>query len=454
MTHLVAIIDAGKPGDRLPSVRELMADLGVSPTTVRAAVSELVRAERVEAVSGSGTFILAARCQSVEHEADQSWQTAALGPHHLDIEFPGPLRSTPTADTIDLASGYPDTTLHPRALVTKAMRDAARRPGTHGRAPSEGIEPLRSWFADELHPRRPHEILITSGGQAALSLIFRSLAFPGDTVVMESPTYIGAIASARAAGLTTVATPMDDDGLRVDRLAAVIESTGARLLYVQPRFHNPTGAHLAASRRGPLMDLARERGLIIVEDDWLVDLDDTATRLAPLAAGDSDGHVVHVRSLSKSVAPAMRIAAVASQGAIAERLRAMRSVEDFFVSPILQETALNVITSPAWQRQLRALREELSVRQAALRSALTDLGPWGSEPRGGPLHLWVRTSNGIDAAAFRDAALRHGVSIVAGNQWFPSDPAPGFVRFSNASATTPQIVEAAKRLRPALATLQ
>ena len=449
VTHLDTIIAQGDVGDRLPSVRTLMTELGVSPATVRAAVSELVRADRIETISGSGTFILAEpRPQS--DDGDRGWQTAALSPHHLDIDFPGPLQSTAPPDTIDLASGYPDATLQPIALLTKAMRDAARRPGTYGRAPGEGLEPLRSWFATELHPRGQHDVLITSGGQSALSLIFRSIALPGDTVAMETPTYIGAIAACRAAGLTPAAVTADDSGIRVDQLEAVIEATGARLVYLQPRFHNPTGAHLLAERRQPLMELAAERGLILIEDDWLHDLDDPATRSRPLASNDPNGHVIHIRSLSKSVAPAMRIAGIASQGVIAERLKAMRTVEDFFVSPILQETALNVVTSTGWARHLRAMRLELRTRQAALRDAIAATDCSESNPVGGPLHLWLRLPPHLDALAVRDAALRRGVSIIAGNQWHPSDPRSTHIRLSNASAPVTQIVEGVRRLGSAL----
>lgn len=444
--HLAAIIDQGRAGDRLPSVRSLMGELGVSPATVRAAVSELVRAERIEAIPGSGTFILPER-HGGEVDGDRGWQSVALGPHHLDIDFPGPLRSPPTFDTIDLASGYPDATLQPLSLLTKAMRDAGRRPGTYGRAPGEGIEPLRSWFAHDLHPSAEHDVLVTSGGQAALSLIFRSLALPGDTVAMENPTYIGAIAAARAAALTPSAVPVDAHGIRVDHLAAVVDATGCRLVYLQPRFQNPTGARLAPKRRDPLMALARERNLIVIEDDWLRDLEAPADRLAPLAANDPDGHIVYVRSLSKSIAPAVRIAGVVSRGIVADRLKAMHGVEDFFVSPILQETALNVVTSPGWQRHLRSLRHELAVRQLALRTAINRFDAWKDhEAGGGPLHLWMRLPNHLDALSMRDAALHRGVAIVAGNQWHPSDPQSNHVRISNAAATSSQITDAVQRL--------
>jgi len=150
----------------------------------------------------------------------------------------------------------------------------------------------------------------------------------------------------------------------------------------------------------------------------------------------------------------MRIAGIASQGVIAERLKAMRTVEDFFVSPILQETALNVVTSTGWERHLRAMRVELRTRQAALRGGIAAMECTKSTPLGGPLHLWLRLPPHLDAITVRDAALRQGVSIIAGNQWHPSDPQSTHIRLSNASAPTTQILEGVKRLASALDALR
>ncbi|MEZ5226323.1 MAG: hypothetical protein R2710_06505 [Acidimicrobiales bacterium] len=149
----------------------------------------------------------------------------------------------------------------------------------------------------------------------------------------------------------------------------------------------------------------------------------------------------------------MRLAGVASTGMIAERLKAMRAVEDFFVSPVLQETALNVVTSTGWPRHLRALRTELASRQSSLRAALADLAHPDAILRGGPMHVWLRLPSGLDAVTVRDAALRRGVSVVAGNQWHPSDQRTDHIRLSNASATLPDIVEGVERLRRAMSDL-
>jgi len=424
-----------------------MRDLGVSPTTVRVAVSELVRARRIDTVPGSGTFI-AHPPEATSNAADRTWQSVALGSNQPGPDLLGPLRSPPAPDTIDLASGYPDTSLHPITLLTKAARDAIRRRGTFDRAPSVGLGPLRDWFAEQLTPTRQHEVLITPGGQDALSLVFRSLGLTGDSILMETPTYVGAIAAALAAGLVPVPVPVDDQGVLVDNLEGAADRTGATLFYLQPRFHNPTGAILARDRRGPLMEIAHRHSLIVIEDDWLYDLDDPRTRQAPLAADDAEGHVVHIRSLTKSIAPALRIAGVAATGAIAQRIRTTRSVEDFFVSPILQETALNVVSSPAWGKHLRQMRLRLQERQLLLCQGLSELFP--ADPTGGPLHVWVETPAGHDPDELRSAALRAGVAIVSGVHWHPGDAPTRHIRLSNAAAGPDQIRTGIARLKDSL----
>ncbi len=425
-----------------------MRELGVSPTTVRIAVAELTRAQRIETIPGNGTFIAHVPA-AASSPTDRTWQTVALGSNHPGPDLLGPLRSPPAPDTIDLASGYPEPSLHPTSLLTKAVRDAVRRQGTFDRAPSIGLGPLRDWFAEQITATRDHDVLITPGGQDALSLIFRSLGLTGDAILMETPTYVGAIAAARAAGLVPVPVPTDADGVLIGELEDAANRTGATLLYIQPRFHNPTGAILAEERRQPLMDIASRHNLIIVEDDWLYDLDEPRTRLAPLAANDPDGHVVHVRSLTKSVAPALRIAGVAATGAIAQRIRTTRGAEDFFVSPILQETALNVVTNPAWGRHLRQMRLQLQERQLLLRQGLGDA--FEADPVGGPLHLWIETPGGNDPDELRAAALRHGVAIVSGVHWHPGDAPARHIRLSNAAAVPERIADGMARLGESLA---
>ncbi len=148
--------------------------------------------------------------------------------------------------------------------------------------------------------------MITSGGQSALTTALRALAPPGTPVLVESPTYPGMLAIARAAGLRPVPVPVDADGVRPALLADAFRATGARVFVCQPLFQNPTGAVLAPERRGEVLRIARAAGAFVVEDDFVRRLvhEDAGPLPAPLAADDPDGVVVHVGSLTKAPRPA------------------------------------------------------------------------------------------------------------------------------------------------------
>ena len=201
----------------------------------------------------------------------------------------------------------------------------------------------------------------------------RALAPPGGAVVVESPTYRGALAAVRAAGLTPVPVPSDADGVRPAMLADALERTGARVAYLQPLHANPHGADLSAERRAEVMEIAARSGAFLIEDDWARDLTIDGPAPAPLAADDADGHVVYVRSLSKGASPGLRVAAVAARGPAGARLRAARIVEDLFVSAPLQHAALELVSSPGWRRHLKR-----AARRACASAATRSPARWPS----------------------------------------------------------------------------
>jgi aspartate/methionine/tyrosine aminotransferase len=193
-------------------------------------------------------------------------------------------------------------------------------------------------------------------------------------MLVESPTYFGAIAIARQLGIRVVPVPVDEEGIRVDLAAAALTSSGARAIYVQPAFANPTGIVTSPERRRALLELARRTGSFVVEDDYARDLAFASAPPPPMFREGGDA-VVYVRSLTKAAAPGLRVAAVVARGPVAQRLATLRAVEDMFVSGLLQETALELVTSSAWDAHLRALRAELRRRLSVLVEALGEHFP-------------------------------------------------------------------------------
>ncbi|MFG3420167.1 PLP-dependent aminotransferase family protein [Micromonospora sp. NPDC048063] len=449
---LRALVARAAPGDRLPSVRELTARHQASPVTVTEAIRQLTAEGLVEARSGRGTFVATAPTR--QPGSDLSWQTVALGPRPPGEEDMQALLALPPSDAIPLSGGYLDPDLQPAAALGAALARAARQPASWQRGPAEGREDLRAWFARAAGGGlSAGDMVICPGGQAALSSALRALAAPGDTLLVESPTYLGALATARAAGLRVVPVPADADGVRPDQLAAAFTRTGARLFYCQPLYANPTGATLAAHRRAEVCAAVRDAGAFLIEDDYARDLAIDGEATPPLAADDPDGHVVYLRSLTKSAAPGLRVAAIGARGPAGARLRAGRLLDDFFVAGPLQQATIEFVTSPVWARHHRTVRAALQARRAALLAALRrHLPPLAPQvvPRGG-LHLWARLPDGTDDVALAAAAAHEGVVVFPGRPWYAAEPPAPHLRLTYAAAPPDLMDEAVRRLSRALA---
>ncbi|MEV4257981.1 PLP-dependent aminotransferase family protein, partial [Spirillospora sp. NPDC049652] len=201
-----------------------------------------------------------------------------------------------------------------------------------------------------------------------------------------------------------------------------------------------------------IMAAARAAGAFVVEDDYARHLGFGPSTPAPLVADDPDGRVVHIASMTKITAPSLRVAAVVARGPVAERIRSAQLVAEFFPARPLQETLLELVTSPGWPRHLRAVHAALRSRRDVLSTALArDLpGLRHSRPDGG-MHLWLRLPDGADDEALARDALRAGVLVSAGRPFFPAEPSGPFLRLSyGAAASEAELSEGVRRLAAVL----
>lgn len=433
-------------GTRLPSTRALVRDHGVGPVTVQKALRILTAEGLVETRPGSGTFLTAAPDTRRVRPTDFSWQVGSLGETAARTPTAGVLRPVPV-DAVALHNGYPDLDLLPEAAVRQALARSARSAAAVSAAPRAGLQELRSWFAHEVAVRTPAgvapvtatDVTVLPGTQSGLSAIFRAVAGPGEPVVLESPTYWGAVLAARQTGVRMVPLPTGPEGPDPVELDRVLARTGARLFYAQPRFANPTGAVWSRGTREQVLKVTARHGAFLVEDDWARDFTidgaaspGTAGTLSPMAAGDDSGRVIYLRSLTKSLSPALRVGAVIARGPVRERILGNVGASAMYVSPLLQAAALDVLGTPAWRSHLRSLPGRLAHRRdllvTAVRTHLPEAELQGV-PTGG-LNLWLRLPDATDLGRLVADSEARGVVVAAGDDLFPSESTGRFLRLN------------------------
>jgi DNA-binding transcriptional MocR family regulator len=456
VTSLRDWIANAPPGARLPSTRALVSAHAASPVTVQKALRQLTTLGLVESRPGVGTFVRAVR---MPRSSDYGWQTAALrSPHTRAQAIPSAMRSAPD-DVVALHSGYPDRELLPERLVRAALARAARGDTALSRPPSAGLPELQSWFAQELGSATPvgvtppaaRDVIVLPGSQSGLSSIFRALVAAGQPLLMESPTYWGAITAAEQVGVPIVPVPSGSEGPDPAMLARAFDETGARAFYAQPNYSNPTGAQWSSERARQVLEVVRDHGAFLVEDDWAHDFGIT-TSSRPVAAHDDAGHVIYLRSLTKSVSPALRIAAVIARGPARDRILGDRSAESMYVSGLLQAATLDVVTQPAWSAHLRGVREQLRARRDLLLSGLEQHAPLAQVehvPPGG-LNLWVRLPDGTDLNRLTQECERSGVLVAAGTEWFPAEASAPYLRLNYSGPNPAAFADGTRALGEAL----
>ncbi|QEW03370.1 PLP-dependent aminotransferase family protein [Microbacterium lushaniae] len=428
-------IAAAPPGAQLPSTRSLTRSHGASPVTVQKALHTLTRQGLIETRPGVGTFVSRPRATRPH---DYSWQTAALGAPAARLPQSTSLRQA-SPDVVGLHEGYPERDLLPHRMVRAALARAARGDVAVTRPPSSGVPELRAWFATELAAvtsagltaPTAKDVVVLPGSQSGLSTLFRSLVGARMPLLMESPTYWGAIGAAMQAGVEVVPVSSGAHGPDPGELDRALTETGARAFYAQPTYANPTGAQWSPSRADAVLRVIRAHGAFLIEDDWAHDFGISSTP-SPLAARDDSGHVVYVRSLTKSVSPAIRVAGLIARGPAFERILADLQAHVLYVSGILQAAALDVVTQPGWRTHLRGVRQQLAARRDLLVEAVSTHLPSAhveAVPAGG-LNLWVQLPDDTDLPRLIRACEARGVAIAGGDDWFPAEPTGRFLRLN------------------------
>ncbi|MGH2944359.1 MAG: PLP-dependent aminotransferase family protein, partial [Solirubrobacteraceae bacterium] len=323
---------------------------------------------------------------------------------------------------------------------------------------TEGDPGLRALLAERFRGRGlaadASEILVTTGSQQALGLIAAVLLDPGDAVLVENPSYLAALQCFGFAGALLVPVPCDEDGLDPAALPALIAEHAPKFLYVVPTFQNPTGRTLPAARRARLAEIAADHGLWIVEDDPYGELRYDGEPLAPIGAqpGAAD-RTVTISSLSKVLAPGLRIGWLRAPDAILRPLTIAKQAADLHTSTVDQLAARTSLEAADLDAHIGGLRDEYRRRRDALLDGLAGALPDGStfnRPDGG-MFVWARLPPGWDAAQLLRRALAHDVAFVPGYPFFAGEPDERTLRLSFTTHAPAEIAEGLARLRTAAA---
>ena len=433
------------PGARLPPVREVAADLGLTRLTVHSAYAELQAQGLTEAIVGRGTFVAADARMSVYHAE------RAITPPPTSWLSQGLLAElTPAADAgnlLSLSSAHPAAETFPVRELGRAMQECIGDPTLLSYGPVAGEMILREQIAMLLLERGivtpPEHVLITAGAQQGIDLAIRALTTPNDVVIVEEPTYPGMLEIAAQRGQPIIGVPFDDGGLSIDALAAICERHHPRLLYTVSTFHNPTGLSLAPDRRRDLLRLTKDHDILLVEDDTYGFLGLNGYAMPPLKAHEDEHRVVYITSFSKALAPGLRLGAVVAAPRYLPGLAAAKQGSDLVCSSLLQRALAAYLRQghlPTHLDRVLALYRE---REDALDASLRRFAPactW-TRPAGG-LNVWVTLPAGIEEADVCREALTRGVSVARGQMFYPRPQARGHLRLSFGALTPEQIERA------------
>jgi 2-aminoadipate transaminase len=361
-------------------------------------------------------------------------------------------------DVISFSGGFPDPATFPGPVLADLVRELIESGDPTGLqyAPTPGLPGPREFIAsrlESLEGLRPDdpELLVTSGGVECLELAGKSFLDPGDLVLVEGPTYLGAIMAFRSFEATVRAVPMDEAGLRVDMLEAALAEGGPKLLYTIPDHQNPAGVSLAEDRRGALVELARRYGFLIVEDVAYRELGFDGRRLPSLWSLGPDV-VLQSGTFSKTFFPGVRLGWAAGPAEVVAQLTMAKQLTDQCASPLAQRLLEEYGRRGYLDRQIARAREPYGRRCALLMAAFERYLPEGiswTRPRGG-FFSWVTLPGGSDSIEITRRAMDAGVAVVPGMPFYPDGRGTENVRVAFSKVADGDIEEGVRRFSATL----
>jgi len=375
------------------------------------------------------------------------------------------LKVTQRPGMISFAGGLPAPDVFPVKRFDEACHTVLSERGGAALqySSTEGHEPLRQMIADNMARygilAKPENVLITAGSQQALDLIGKLLINRGDRVLVEAPTYLGALQAFDVYGAQYVSVPLDGGGMVTDQLEPSLRA-GPKFMYVLPNFQNPSGVTLSEARRQQLILLADRHGIPIIEDDPYGQLRYEGEHIAPLVVLDREnlrrdngftlGNVIYLSTFSKTLAPGIRLAWIVAPEDVIKKLVQLKQGADLHTSTFSQYVTYEVARDGFLDQHVKLIRQVYRERRDVMLHALKEYFPaevtW-THPQGG-LFLWVTMPQGTDSQALFQAALAENVAFVPGDSFYANNGHEGgrHMRLNFSYSQPEQIREGVRRL--------
>jgi len=366
---------------------------------------------------------------------------------------------TERPDVISLAGGFPDTSTFPAedlaALMARVAVDSSARALQYG--PTEGLEEVKACIAQVMAAEgmqvETEDLLVTTGGQQVIDLVCKTLLDPGDVVVAEGPTYPGAVPVFSSYQADVVQVEMDDDGMRVDLLEATLDRLTVagrvpKFVYTVPSFHNPAGVTMSLERRHALVRIARDRELLVLEDNPYGLLRYEGAALPTLFSLDRGEYVIYLGTFSKILSPGLRLGWTSAPRPVLEKLNLGKQAADLCSAPFTQHFVSVYFAERDWRAYLGTLVELYRRRRDVMLEALAEHLPpeahW-THPAGG-LFIWARLPDYIDTTDLLARALRERVAFVPGRAAYLDGRGGSEMRLNFSGVSDDDIHEGVRRI--------
>ncbi len=364
------------------------------------------------------------------------------------------LKLTTQPGFISFAGGLPAADLFPIERMARATQRILLEHGAQALqySTTEGYLPLREWIAQRMPGASPENVQIVSGSQQGLDLIGKVLIDPGSPVLVEAPTYLGALSAFNPYEPQYIAVDMDDQGLRLDALEAALKEQPPRFIYVMPTFQNPSGRLMGLQRRQAIVELARKYQTPILEDDAYAELYFNGQPLPTLYALDYElggGNVIYLSTTSKTLAPGLRVAWVVGPKPVIQKIVYAKQGADLHSPTLNQMLVYELVQDGEWYRaQIDKIRQTYQTPSRWMLAALQKYMPpevrW-IVPEGG-MFFWLSLPEAVDSLELLQRAVAEKTAFVPGQPFYADGSGKHTLRLSFSSATQAQIEEGIRRL--------